>query len=131
MISYIGRRLLQAIPVLFLSSVAVFLFILGGLFGGGIGRRWLYQAIDLIGAAPATAIKNAAPVITTALAVIFLGDQVELAQWIAVGAIVVGLALVHAVQSGGVEDARSHAWLTIQSGVRRGGSSSTTFKRSW
>lgn len=69
-------------------------FILGGLFGTGIGRRWLYIAIERIGASPATAIKNSAPVITTFLAVLFLGEQVTIVQWLAVAAIVVGITLV-------------------------------------
>lgn len=69
-------------------------FILGGLFGTGIGRRWMYIAIERIGASPATAIKNSAPVITTFLAVLFLGEQVTLVQWLAVAAIVIGITLV-------------------------------------
>ncbi len=69
-------------------------FILGGLFGTGIGRRWLYIAIERIGASPATAIKNSAPVVTTFLAMLFLGEQVTLLQWAAIGAIVIGITLV-------------------------------------
>jgi uncharacterized membrane protein len=77
-----------------LTIPVIVLFIFGGLFGGGIGRRWLYVAIDKLGAAPATAIKNSAPVISTALAVLLLGDQVTLVQWVAVVAIVIGITLV-------------------------------------
>lgn len=69
-------------------------FVLGGLFGTGIGRRWMYIAIERIGASPATAIKNSAPVITTFLAVLFLGEQVTFVQWMAVAAIVTGITLV-------------------------------------
>jgi len=69
-------------------------FVLGGLFGTGIGRRWMYIAIERIGASPAAAIKNSAPVITTFLAVLFLGEQVTLVQWAAVAAIVAGITLV-------------------------------------
>ena len=69
-------------------------FILGGLFGTGIGRRWMYIAIERIGASPATAIKNSAPVITTFLAVLFLGEAVTIVQWLAVASIVVGITLV-------------------------------------
>jgi uncharacterized membrane protein len=68
-------------------------FVLGGLFGAGIGRRWMYLAIHAIGAAPATAIKNAAPLITTSLAVLFLGEQVTLLQWLAVLTIIMGKTL--------------------------------------
>ena len=77
-----------------LTIPAVVGFVLGGLFGGGIGRRWMYTAIDKLGAAPATAIKNSAPVITTILAVLLLSESVT---WVTVGAIVaivVGITLV-------------------------------------
>ena len=73
---------------------ALFGFIMGGLFGTGIGRRWMYIAIERIGASPAAAIKNSAPVITTFLAVLFFGEQVTLLQWAAVAAIVIGITLV-------------------------------------
>lgn len=69
-------------------------FILGGLFGTGIGRRWMYIAIERIGASPATAIKNSAPVVTTFLAVLLLGEQVSLLQWAAIASIVTGITLV-------------------------------------
>jgi drug/metabolite transporter, DME family len=73
---------------------AVVGFVLGGLFGGGIGRRWMYLAIEKIGASPAAAIKNAAPVITTALAILFLGERVTLLHWLAIVTIVSGITLI-------------------------------------
>lgn len=69
-------------------------FILGGLFGTGIGRRWLYIAIDKLGASPATAIKNSAPVVTTFLAALVYNEPVTLVRWAAVVAIVFGVVLV-------------------------------------
>jgi drug/metabolite transporter (DMT)-like permease len=69
-------------------------FALGGLFGGGIGRRWMYIAIGRIGASPATAIKNSAPLFTTALAVLLLREPVTLVHWLATIAIVAGISLV-------------------------------------
>jgi drug/metabolite transporter (DMT)-like permease len=69
-------------------------YVLGGLFGTGIGRRWLYIAIDRIGASPATAIKNSAPVVTTLLAGLVYGEQITPLRWAAVIGIVVGVALV-------------------------------------
>lgn len=73
---------------------ALVAFILGGLFGSGIGRGWMYIAIDRVGASPATAIKNSAPVVTTVLAMLLLGEQVGVAQGIAILAIVGGITLV-------------------------------------
>jgi drug/metabolite transporter (DMT)-like permease len=69
-------------------------FILGGLFGTGIGRRWLYMAIDRIGASPATAIKNSAPVISALLAAVLFAEPVTPIRWAAIVAIVVGVGLV-------------------------------------
>lgn len=85
---------------------ALFGFIMGGLFGTGIGRRWMYIAIERIGASPATAIKNSAPVITTFLAVLFLGEQVTLIQSVAVAAIVLGITLVTWKQGAGLRQLR-------------------------
>ena len=48
-------------------------FALGGLFGAGIGRRWLYVAIERLGPSPATAIKNAAPIVTLLMAIVIVG----------------------------------------------------------
>jgi drug/metabolite transporter (DMT)-like permease len=69
-------------------------FILGGLFGTGIGRRWLYIAIDRIGASPATAIKNSAPVISALLAAILFSEPVTPLRWAAIVGIVAGVVLV-------------------------------------
>ena len=69
-------------------------FLLGGLFGTGIGRRWLYIAIDRIGASPATAIKNSAPVISAILGVLLFGDEVGPLRWAAILAIVAGVVLL-------------------------------------
>jgi len=77
-----------------LTPAALIGFILGGLFGTGIGRRWLYLAIDRIGASPATAIKNSAPVVSALLAAILFDEPVTPTRWAAIVAIVVGVGLV-------------------------------------
>lgn len=76
------------------TPTALLGFVLGGLFGTGIGRRWLYIAIDRIGASPATAIKNAAPVISAILAAILFSEPVTPLRWAAIVAIVAGVVLV-------------------------------------
>lgn len=76
-------------------------FILGGLFGGGIGRRWMYVAIKRLGASPAAAVKNAAPLITTALSIPVLGEHVTLVRWLAIVVIVAGITLVTWTPGGG------------------------------
>lgn len=76
------------------TTAALVGYILGGLFGTGIGRRWMYIAIHRIGASPATAIKNSAPVITTILAAILYAEPVTPLRWLAVVSIVTGVTLV-------------------------------------
>ena len=76
------------------TTAALVGYILGGLFGTGIGRRWLYIAIDRIGASPATAIKNSAPVITTLLAAILYSEPITPIHWAAVIGIVLGVIFV-------------------------------------
>ncbi len=76
------------------TTAALVGYVLGGLFGTGIGRRWMYIAIHRIGASPATAIKNSAPVITTVLAAMLYSEPVTPLRWLAVLAIVVGVSLV-------------------------------------
>ena len=77
-----------------LTPSAIVGFVLGGLFGTGIGRRWLYIAIDRIGASPATAIKNSAPVISALLAALLFAEPVTPTRWAAIVAIVLGVGLV-------------------------------------
>ncbi len=80
---------------------AVVAFALGGLFGAGIGRRWLFTAIERLGASPATAIKNAAPLFTTALAMLVFGERVGPLQWAAIASIIAGITLVTWRSGGG------------------------------
>lgn len=86
-------------------------YVLGGLFGTGIGRRWLFIAIDLIGASPATAIKNSAPVVTTFLAALVYGEPVTPARWAAVIAIVAGVILVTWKPGSGIKSLASTGML--------------------
>jgi drug/metabolite transporter (DMT)-like permease len=76
------------------TTAALIGFVAGGLLGSGIGRNWMFIAIDKLGAAPATAIKNSAPVISTMLAVLLLGETVDAVQVAAIIAIVAGITLV-------------------------------------
>jgi drug/metabolite transporter (DMT)-like permease len=76
------------------GPVTLFAFIMGGLFGSGIGRRWQYIAVDRIGASAAVTIKNSAPVFSAVLAAILFAEPVSIVQWLAILAIVVGVAFV-------------------------------------
>jgi DME family drug/metabolite transporter len=97
------------------TAAALFGYVLGGLFGTGIGRRWLYIAIDRIGASPATAIKNSAPVISALLAALIYQEPVTLPRWLAIIGIVVGVGLVTWKPGSGVRH-----WLAIGSAISYG-----------
>jgi DME family drug/metabolite transporter len=77
-----------------LTPLAVVAFAAGGLAGTAIGRRWAYESINLLGPARSTTIRSASPVITTLLAIVFLGEQVDILRWAAILAVVLGAALV-------------------------------------
>jgi drug/metabolite transporter (DMT)-like permease len=77
-----------------LTPLAVGAFVLGGLAGNAVGRRWNFQAIDLLGPSRASAIRASSPVVTTLLAAILYAEPVTPARWTAVLAIVAGVALV-------------------------------------
>ncbi len=77
-----------------LTALATFYFILGGLFGVVLGRSALYLSIKRLGSARASTFKNAAPVITVILALVFLREFVELERWAGIALVTMGLMLV-------------------------------------
>ena len=77
-----------------LTPLAVGAFIAGGLAGTAIGRRWAYESINLLGPSRSTTIRSASPVITTLLAIAFLGEDVGPGRWAAILAVVLGAATV-------------------------------------
>jgi uncharacterized membrane protein len=77
-----------------LTPVAAVAFAIGGLAGTAVGRRWVYESVNLIGPSRATSIRSSAPVITSLLALVLLGEPITLVRWLAILAVVVGAALV-------------------------------------
>lgn len=77
-----------------LSGLAVFYFVLGGLFGVVLGRGALYRSIRQLGSTRATTFKNGAPVVTAILAPIFLYEAVGLGRWGGIILVTVGLMMV-------------------------------------
>jgi drug/metabolite transporter (DMT)-like permease len=86
--------LLIGVEVAQLTPIAIVAFILGGLAGNAVGRRWNFQAIDLLGASRASAIRSSSPVVSSLLAALLYAEPVTLARWAAVLAIVAGVILV-------------------------------------
>jgi drug/metabolite transporter (DMT)-like permease len=84
-----------------LTPVAVLAFALGGLAGTAVGRRWVYESVNLLGPARATSIRSSAPVITSLLALVLLHEPITIERWLAILAVVVGAALVSWTGEGG------------------------------
>jgi len=77
-----------------LTPFAVLVFALGGLVGSGVGRRFNYNAVNLIGASRMATLWTISPVFTALLAGILYDEDITLLRWAAIGAIVAGAALV-------------------------------------
>jgi drug/metabolite transporter, DME family len=89
-----------------LTPTAIVAFAAGGLAGTAVGRRWVYEAVNLIGPARATAIRSSAPVITSLLALVLLREPITAERWLAILAVVTGAALVSWTPEGG-----ARSWL--------------------
>jgi drug/metabolite transporter (DMT)-like permease len=77
-----------------LTPFAIAAFALGGLAGSGVGRRWNYNAIQLIGPSRMATLWTASPVFTALVAAILYSEEVTPLRWAAIVAIVLGAALV-------------------------------------
>lgn len=87
-VAFVGLRLAELTPA------AILAFILGGLAGNAVGRRWNYESINLLGASRATAIRASSPVITAVLAAALYDEPVTPLRLAAILAIVAGAVLV-------------------------------------
>ena len=77
-----------------LSAEGVGAFALAGLFATFVGRYTLFAAIGRIGAARATAIKNATPLVSVSLAIGFLGEVLSLLAALGMALVMLGLCLL-------------------------------------
>lgn len=77
-----------------LTPAAVVAFILGGLAGNALGRRWSFVSVQLLGASKSSAIRGISPLFTAIVAALAFQEAVTLQRWAAIAAIVVGAVLV-------------------------------------
>jgi len=91
-----------------LTPLAVGAFILGGLAGSAVGRRWNYLSIDLLGPARSATIRSSSPVFTAFLAVLLYQESISPVRWAAIVAIVAGAALVSWTPGTG-----ARGWFTV------------------
>jgi uncharacterized membrane protein len=74
------------------TSRAFWAFFLAGAIGASFGKIFYYKGIDRVGASKATSVKNGSPILTTLLAVIFLGEGMSVLILAGVLLIVAGIA---------------------------------------
>lgn len=91
-----------------LTVVSWAAFIAGGLAGAAIGRRFIYESINLLGASRAATIRSSSPVLTAFLAVLLYQEDISPMRWAAILAIVGGAALVSWTPGSG-----ARGWLAI------------------
>ena len=77
-----------------LSTKSVLLFVLAGLIGTVGGRLLRFLAIDKVGASVASAVLNLQPLISTGLAIVFLGEDVTMPIVLGTIIIVAGTVLL-------------------------------------
>ncbi|MBI4527894.1 MAG: DMT family transporter [Deltaproteobacteria bacterium] len=74
-----------------ISSKAFWSFVAAGSVGASFGKIFYYRGIDKVGASKSTSIKNGSPILTTFLAMIFLGEELTVPVAIGVLLIVIGI----------------------------------------
>lgn len=74
------------------TSGAFWAFFLAGAVGASFGKIFYYKGIDRVGASKATSVKNSSPILTTLLAVLFLGEDMSVLILVGVLLIVAGIA---------------------------------------
>jgi drug/metabolite transporter, DME family len=77
-----------------LSAKAFWSFAAAGMVGASFGKIFYYKGIDKVGASKATSVKNSSPILTTILAVIFLGEELTWPIAVGVVAIVFGIVVL-------------------------------------
>jgi drug/metabolite transporter (DMT)-like permease len=77
-----------------LSAIGIGAFVMAGLCATFFGRYALFAAIGHIGAARATAIKNATPLVSVGLAIAFLGEVLSLLAALGIVLVMLGIGLL-------------------------------------
>jgi uncharacterized membrane protein len=88
-----------------LTGTAFWAFFFAGAVGASFGKVFYYKGIDKVGASQATSIKNGSPLLTALLAVVFLGEDLNGFIIAGVCLIVLGIAALSGLKSGGQKGA--------------------------
>lgn len=84
-----------------IPTKALWAFVAAGAVGASFGKIFYYKGIDKIGASKSTSVKNISPILTTALAMILLGEELTLPIAVGVALIVAGILVLTWAQAKG------------------------------
>lgn len=77
-----------------LPARAFWSFFAAGAVGASFGKIFYYKGIDRVGASKSVTVKNSSPLLTTVLALFFLGEEVTFSIGAGIVLIVVGIAVL-------------------------------------
>ncbi len=82
------------IPLSSFRTPAVWYFILGGIFAPGVGRFMTFKAIERVGVARAVPITNTAPMFSSILAVLLIGESWPLQNILGTSLVILGVVII-------------------------------------
>jgi uncharacterized membrane protein len=85
-----------------LTTEAIGVFVLAGVFGTALGRLATFTGVDRVGASVNSAGVSARPLFATMLAVVFLGEAAALTTAVGIVVLVVGLAALALAKGGDI-----------------------------
>lgn len=80
------------------SSPAFWSFFMAGAIGASFGKIFYYKGIDKVGASKSSSVKNSSPFLTAILAMLFLGEEINLPIGVGVTLIVLGIVVLTRTQ---------------------------------
>jgi uncharacterized membrane protein len=82
------------VPLSFLTSAAILIFVFVGLFQPGLTRLLTYKGIDALGVAITDPIRASTPLFSALMAIIFLGEKITLPIVVATLMIIAGITFL-------------------------------------
>ncbi len=87
------------IPLSSFRTPAIWYFIAGGIFAPGVGRFMTFKAIERVGVARAVPITNTAPMFSSILAVLLIGESWPLQNILGTSLVILGVVIISRTQT--------------------------------
>ncbi len=87
------------VPLLSFRTPAVWYFIAGGIFAPAVGRFMTFKAIERVGVARAVPITNTAPMFSSILAVLVVGETWPLQNILGTSLVILGVVILSRTQT--------------------------------